>query len=48
MSVEDAAPLDISGYRPDGSYVCVYYMVNQKIAPNTCAWFEKNYHVELG
>lgn len=48
MSVEGAAPLDISGYRPDGSYVCVYYMVNQKIAPNTCAWFEKNYHVELG
>ena len=48
MSVEGAAPLDISGYRPDGSYVRVYYMVNQKIAPNTCAWFEKNYHVELG
>lgn len=47
-SVENASPLDISGYRPDGRYVSVYYMVNEKIAPNTCAWFEKNYRVELG
>lgn len=48
MSVENAAPLDISGFKPEGNYVSVYYMVNEKIAPNTCAWFEKNYRVELG
>ncbi|MGN0077735.1 MAG: hypothetical protein ACI36V_03015 [Coriobacteriales bacterium] len=46
-SVENASPLDISGYKPDGRYVSVYYMVNKKIAPNTCMWFEKNYRVEF-